>query len=88
MLDDPFLVATNESYFSKSNERTEAEVLDDIVIVPKNLWGRPGTLQHDTQCSGATKALSLLFGSAKYFVANSWTGESDTANETKYVSIQ
>ena len=38
--------------------------------------------------SGATKALYLLFGSANMFVANSGTGEYDTANEKKYASIQ
>ena len=38
--------------------------------------------------SGATKALYLLFGSANMFVANSRTGEYDTANEKKYASIQ
>ena len=61
MLADPSLVATNKSYFSKSTGRTEADVLADKVIVPKNLRGTPVTRQHDTDFSGATTALSLLF---------------------------
>ena len=38
--------------------------------------------------SGATKAFYFMFGSANTFVANIRTGEYDTANEKKYVSIQ
>ena len=64
VLTEPSLVATNESYFSKSTGRTEANILADKVIVPKNLRGTPGARQYDTHFSGATKALSLLFGAA------------------------
>ena len=88
VLAEPFLVTTNKSYVSKSTGRTEAGVLADKVIVAKNLRGTTGTLQHDTHFSVAMKLLSLLFGAAKHFVANSRTGESNTANETKYLSIQ
>ena len=60
----------------------------DNTIFPKNLWGTPGALQHDTHFSGATKALYFLFEAVKHAFVNSFTGESDTANKTKYVSIQ
>ena len=67
---------------------TEADVFSDRVIVPKNIWGTPGTHQHYTQFSCETEALYFLFGTAKRFVAVSWTGGYDTANETNYVYIQ
>ena len=57
----PLLVATNELYFSKSTGRTEADVLADKVIPPKNLWGTPGTRQHDMHIYGGTNALYFLF---------------------------
>ena len=50
----------------------------DKVIVTKNMLGTPKTCQHETHFYGVTKAFSLLFGSEKCFVADSWTGESDT----------
>ena len=61
MLADPFLVATNKSYFSKLAERTEADILAEKVITPKDIQVTPGTHQHDTLLSGATKELSALF---------------------------
>ena len=64
LLAEPYLFATNKLYFSKPAGRTEADVLVDTVIVPKNIWGAPGTHQHDTQLSGSTNSLPLLFGSA------------------------
>ena len=85
---EPSLVLTNGSYLSKSTGRNESEFLADKIIVPKYLWGTPGMRQHDTQFSGATKVLSFMFGSEKYFVADSWTDEYGTANETKYAPIQ
>ena len=88
VVSEPSLVATNKSYFSKSNRRTESDVLTDKFIVPNNLWGAPGTCQHDTHFSGATNSFHLLFVASKRFVDDSRTGESDTANEMKYVSIQ
>ena len=87
MLADPSLVATNKFYFIKSTGRTKDNLLDDKVAVPNNLWGTPGTYQRDTHLYGSTKALSLVFWESKHFVSNSWTGESDTANKIKYVSI-
>ena len=62
MIDEPALVATNESYFSKSTGRTEAILLDDKVIFPNNILNTPSTRQNDTYLYGATKALSFLFG--------------------------
>ena len=78
MLADPSLVATNESYFRKSTGRTEAKILTEKIIAPKNLRGTSVTCRHENHLFGVTKAFSLLFGSAKCFVADSWTGESDT----------
>ena len=63
-------------------------MLDNKFIVLNNLRGKPGITQHDTQFSSAAKVFSLLFGSAKYSIAGSQTGEYDTANNTKYTSIQ
>ena len=40
----PFLVKTIELYFSKSNRRTESNVLADNFIVLNNIRGTPGTL--------------------------------------------
>ena len=68
--------------------RNEAGVLDDKVIVTKNIQVTFRTRQHDTQFYGATKALSLVFGAANHSFANSWTGEYDTASEKKYASVQ
>ena len=48
ILSDPFLVATNELYFRKLTGRTEAHVLAEKVVVPKNLQITQGTRQHDT----------------------------------------
>ena len=79
LIPEPYLVTTNESYFSKSTGRTEASVLDYKVIAPKNIWGIPGARQHDTHFSGATKDF-FLFGPEKHFVANIWTGEYDTVH--------
>ena len=59
-----------------------------MVIVPNNIQGTPGKLQHDTHFSGATKALHFIFGAVEYFVANIRTGESDTTNMTKYAPIK
>ena len=81
-------VVTTKSYFSKLTGSTESDVLADKVIFSKNIWSTPGTRQHVTHFSGATKVLSFLFEAEKYFVANSQTGESDTVNETEYVSIR
>ena len=67
VLAEPLLVTTNESYFSKSTRRTDANVLAEKGIVPNNLQGTPGMRQHDTQFYGATKEFSLLFGLAKHF---------------------
>ena len=88
VLADPFLVTINELYFSKSTGRTKTNLLADKFIVPKNLRGTLGMHQHDTQVSGATKALYLMFGAEKTLVAGSQTGEPGTAHMTKYVSIQ
>ena len=87
VLADPLLVATNKSYFSKSTGSTEINFWADKVISPKNLQGTPGTRQHGTHLSGSTKAFILLFVAAIFF-ANSQTGESNTKNETKNMSIQ
>ena len=81
-------VATNDSYFINSTGRTKFNVLADKVIFYKNLWDTPGTHQHDMHFYVATKALSFQFGAAKYFFANSCTGEYDTANKKNYASIQ
>ena len=62
VLTESSLVATNKSYCSMLNGRTEADILADKVIVPKNLWSTSGTLQRYTHFSGATKAFYLLFG--------------------------
>ena len=78
MLAELSLVPTKEYYFSKLTVRTAAVTLADKVIVTKNMLGTPKTCQHETHFYGVTKALSSLFGSAKCFVADSWTGESDT----------
>ena len=77
---EPFLVVTNELHFSKSTGRTEAGVLSDKVIVPKNIQGTPGTGQHDTHFSGMTKVVFSVWGS-KFYFSNSRTGESDPENE-------
>ena len=61
MISDLLLVLTNKSYFSRFTGRTEADVLADKVIVPKNIRGTSGMCQHDTHFSGATKAFSLIF---------------------------
>ena len=58
VLIDPLLVATNESYFIKSTGRTEANFLDDKVIVSKNIRVTPGTHENYSHFYGATKALS------------------------------
>ena len=68
VISEPSLVATNNSYFSKSTGRTEAGFLSDKIIVPKNLQVTSGVRQHDTHFSGATKSLSLLFGSAIFLL--------------------
>ena len=67
VLSEPLLIATNKSYFSKSTGRTKANVLADKVISPKDIRGIPGTHQHGTDSSGATKSLPLMFGSANLF---------------------
>ena len=82
------MVATIELYFSKLTGTTEANILDDKFIFLNNLRGKSGTTQHDTHFFSTAKLFSLLFGSAKYSVAVSQTGESDTTNKTKYASIQ
>ena len=87
MLADTLLVATNKFYFSKSTGRTKANVLTEKVIFPNNIWGTPGTLQHDTNFYGVTKELSLMFWESNFFFSGIRTGESDTANETKYAFI-
>ena len=68
VLADPQMDATNKLYFKKSTGMTEANVLDDKIIFPKNIWGTPGTRQHDTHFSNATKVFYLLFGSEKHFM--------------------
>ena len=88
MLADTSLVATNKSYFSKLTGMTEANILAEKFILPKNIWGPPETSQNYTHFSGTTNALSSLFGSVNVFVADSRTGEFNTANDAKYVSIQ
>ena len=55
MISEPYMVATNESYFSNLTGKTEADVLSDKVIDPKNIQGPPGTRQHYTHFYGATK---------------------------------
>ena len=87
MLADPYLVTTNESYFSKSTGRNKTGVLAVKFIVPKNLWGTSGTCKHGKHLSGATNEFSLLFGAVKHCFANDRTDESKTVNETKYASI-
>ena len=78
VLSEPFLVATNELYFSKLTGRTEANFLADNVIFPKNIWGTPRTCQLDMHISGGTKALSFLFVAAKYFFPDICTDKSAT----------
>ena len=82
------MVANIEFYFSKLTGMNEANILGDKFIFLNSLRGTPGTTQHDTHFSGAAKLFSSLFGSTKYSVAVSQTGESDTTNKTKYASIQ
>ena len=57
--------------------------------IMKDATGTEPTL---TSCwyhfSGATKSLSLVFGSEKHFFADSRTGKSNTAKRGKYMSIQ
>ena len=67
VLIDPLLVATNESYFIKSTGRTEANVLDDKVIVSKNIRVTPGTHENYSHFYGATKALSSIFVEAIFW---------------------
>ena len=88
MLADSSLGATNKLYFSKLTGRTDANVLANKFIVPKNLQGIPGSRQHDTYFYYEIKELHLIFGGEIIFVSNSQTGESNTANETEYESIQ
>ena len=54
VLDEPSMVATNKSYFSKLTGRNDANILADKVIVTKNLQETSGTHQHGTHFSGAT----------------------------------
>ena len=68
VLIDPLLVATNESYFIKSTGRTEANVLDDKVIVSKNIRVTPGTHENYSHFYGATKALSSIFVEAIFWL--------------------
>ena len=88
VLAETSLVSTIDSYFVESTGRTESNIFSDKFIVLKNIRGTPGTCQHDTYFSGAAKVFSLLFASAKHYVAGSHTGESEITNKTKYVSIQ
>ena len=67
VLANPFLVTTNELYFSKSTWRTEANFLADKFIFPKNLRGTPGMHQYYKKLSGAAKALYLMFRARKNF---------------------
>ena len=58
------------------------------VIYPKNIRGTIVTSQHDMHFYGANKAVYQVFDAEYHLVANSWTGKSDTTNETKYAYIQ
>ena len=84
----PFSIATNVAYFSKTNARSNADILADMVIVPKIYRGAPGSREFNYNYYGATKAIIPLLGAAKHFVADSQTGEPDTANESKNASLQ
>ena len=81
VLVDHLLVVTIELHFSMSTERSQANILDDKFIALNILRGKSGTHQYDTNFSGTAKVFSSLFGSEKYYVARSQTGESDTANK-------
>jgi len=80
--------ATNESLFSKASPRTDDEIAANKVVVPKGRRGEPGSDTKRKNYLAATAALASRFGAMKHLVANSQTGESDTANESKYASIQ
>ena len=60
------------AYFRGTTARTDAEVVDKQVVVPKDKRGKPGSRERRIYYSAATGALLLKFGAARHFVPKSW----------------
>ena len=64
-------------YFTRTNTRTESEVLAKQVVVTKDKRGLPGSREFGAHYSAATKSLAHMFGAAIHFMPKSWEGEKD-----------
>ena len=76
-------IGTGGGYFVRNTARTESEVPDKQLVVPKNKRDIPGSREHIIHYSELTCALDPTFGEARYFVTTSQEGEPDNQHHDR-----